>query len=217
MKRLFRTLLSVWFENRPVMETRFRRRDSVLWPQRGWDHVCDSVQDVAWTRVSLNQRKMKMDSAARFRSSDLRVVFWFNGTGNTCAYFFPSFLPCVLSSLLGSSVRSLKGGRGRNGGGVETWASNISWLLQESRRHPSHVRCEFTFSRGRRGEFCETWPCSPTCCGLLDSWRSPWRTAGDLRRRRSVSSQQRNNGSHRRCRAESHRAAGRSTRASTGR
>lgn len=89
---------------------------------------------------------------AGFRSRDFRVscVMLVMRLVILFPYLFPSFLPYLLSSLRGSWVRSFEGvGRNftleRNDDGVET------------------------FSRERKGVFDERWPCSLTCCGLLDS------------------------------------------------
>lgn len=100
-------------------------------------------------REMINQRWVVVFFAPRFRSSDFRVTFFL-----LCFSMRPvtlSFIPSpLLSSLQGFSVRSFEGEGGnftlkRNGDGVET------------------------FSRGRRGVFYEMWPCSLTCCALLDS------------------------------------------------
>lgn len=52
------------------------------------------------------------------------------------------------------------------------------------------VRRLTNLSKGRRGVFCGTWPCSQTCCGPSGSWRTLGRRAGVLQGKEGVLSVQ---------------------------
>lgn len=89
----------------------------------------------------------------------------------------------IVRKLLPLAGRSLK-----KGGGEETCEGKERGTQRRVQKNkqtkncgPASARRLPYLSRGRRGAFCGTWPCSQTCCGPSGSWQTLGRRAGGLR------------------------------------
>lgn len=126
------------------------------------------------------------------------------------------------SHLLSLLVRSFEGGREGTSSakGTETLLGTWGGGVRSSRLLAFKMFQEdgfYLFSRGRRGVFDERWPCSLTCCGPSGSWRNPWRRAGGLQGEPKRVQLWIDRGNDDKWWQNTHRATGRSTRASTAR
>lgn len=124
---------------------------------RAMTHTWDCFFTLCWE----SKQKWKTKNKAGGRDLIIKDLFFrlgsgvqsepryaFNETGNTfLPTSFPSFLPRLLSSLQGSSLRSFEG----EGGNFTLERNGDVWK---------------PVSRGRRGVFYERWPYSLTCCAL---------------------------------------------------